>query len=81
MNDKQVEKVKRLVAFCILMQHGEGIMTKTPDYLLQKHHLAMTLPVDLLHQLFFDQGRMLEQYYKEMSAHLTNRQLITGVET
>lgn len=44
--------VKRLVAFAILMENGEGVLTKSPKYIREKYKLAMTLPLDLLIQLF-----------------------------
>ena len=28
--------IKNLVAFCILMQNGEGIVSKSPEYILEK---------------------------------------------
>uniref|UniRef100_A0A6M3K117 Uncharacterized protein n=1 Tax=viral metagenome TaxID=1070528 RepID=A0A6M3K117_9ZZZZ len=58
------EKAKRLAAFCVLMQHGIGVMGKSPEYILQKYELAMTLPLDLLHQMFYDQGRALNEYFE-----------------
>jgi len=46
------------------MQHGIGVMGKSPEYILQKYELAMTLPLDLLHQMFYDQGRALNEYFE-----------------
>lgn len=31
------DEFKNLIAFCILMQNGEGIITKSPDYVLEKY--------------------------------------------
>jgi len=47
--------IKRLVAFAVLMEGGEGILVKHPDYVLEKWHLVQDSPVDLLPQLM-DQG-------------------------
>ena len=66
MNEETELKVKRLAAFCISMQHGEGIMSKSPDYLLEKHAIAMSLPADFLHQMFDDHGAKLRAYCTKM---------------
>ena len=63
--ESEEDKVKRLVAFSILMQHDEGIMSKSPDYIREKFAVAMSLPVDLLYQMFYDQGAKLQEYYKK----------------
>lgn len=31
-----VQDVEKIVAFCILMQNGDGIITKAPDYIMEK---------------------------------------------
>ncbi|RKY25310.1 MAG: hypothetical protein DRP62_01495 [Planctomycetota bacterium] len=33
--------IKRLVAFCILMQNNGGILNKAPSYLLEKYEAVM----------------------------------------
>lgn len=43
--------LKRLVAFCVLMETGDGILTKSPDYVLEKWELARDINADLLEQL------------------------------
>lgn len=30
-------ELEQLVAFCILMENGEGIITKAPSYLMEKY--------------------------------------------
>ena len=39
-----VEKLKRLVAFAVIMETGDGIRYKSPDYVAEKYDLAMKLP-------------------------------------
>ena len=48
MND---EKLKRLVVFCILMETGKGILTKSPSYIAEKWAAASTIPLEVLPQL------------------------------
>jgi len=38
------EFVKRLAIFCTLMQSKEGILSKSPKYLLTKFEVIMTVP-------------------------------------
>lgn len=45
--DQKIEvKLFSLVSFCVLMQHGQGIMGKDPGYILEKAAL-MKAPVYL----------------------------------
>lgn len=39
MDQKTEVKLLGLVSFCVLMQHGQGIMGKAPDYILEKAEL------------------------------------------
>lgn len=34
--------LKRLVAFSVLMENGQGITAKSPDYILEKYRFVMT---------------------------------------
>lgn len=40
--------LRKLVAFAVLMESGDGIRTKSPDYIAEKWHLATESPDDLL---------------------------------
>jgi len=46
MDQKTEVKLFSLVAFCTLMQHGQGIMAKDPGYILEKAAL-MKAPIYL----------------------------------
>ena len=37
-------ELTRLVVFAILMENGEGILDKSPEYIEKKFHNAMTVP-------------------------------------
>jgi len=50
MEGKIEVKLLRLVSFCVLMEHGEGIMGKDPGYLLEKAELIKA-PVYLFNGL------------------------------
>lgn len=59
------EKLKRLVAFAVLMEKHEGILMKAPYYVLEKFELAMGQPVDLLTQLMDNENKAkYEEYLK-----------------
>lgn len=36
-------KVEQLVRFAILMENGQGIVDKSPDYILEKFEVSQTL--------------------------------------
>lgn len=36
MKYNESEKLKNIVAFCVLMENNEGILGKSPDYILEK---------------------------------------------
>lgn len=61
--------LKRLVAFAVLMESGRGIMTKHPDYVLEKWQLTLSgnaLPEDLLTQAMdFNNKEKFRRYLKE----------------
>jgi len=40
--------LKKLVAFAVLMESGDGIKMKSPDYIAEKWHLVADCPDDLL---------------------------------
>lgn len=40
--------LKKLVAFCVLMESGEGITQKSPDYVMEKWGLVTMCPDDVL---------------------------------
>jgi len=58
-----LDKMKRLVAFAILMENGEGVLTKVPGYVLEKYELAMTLPEELLPQMLDQVNKAKYQKY------------------
>ena len=33
----ETTRLLNLIAFCVLMQNGEGILSKSPDYVLEKY--------------------------------------------
>lgn len=37
-------ELKQLVTFCILMQNGEGIISKAPSYIEEKYNFCMACP-------------------------------------
>lgn len=43
--------LKRLVAFAVLMEKGQGILVKSPDYILEKWSLTQKSPTHYLTQL------------------------------
>jgi len=40
MSDNDNETLKRLIVFAIFMENGQGIMSKAPDYVMEKFNLA-----------------------------------------
>jgi len=42
--------IKRLVVFAVLMETGEGIVSKSPEYILEKYYSALSVrfPENLL---------------------------------
>ena len=55
-------KLTRLVIFSILMENGEGILNKSPEYVAEKFHSAMNVPyplelLDWSNKLKFDRYR------------------------
>jgi hypothetical protein len=63
-NEPKLDKLTllQIVAFCVLMQNGEGIKSKAPDYIRQKIRRCMMLGtrddvraiMDLENQRIFD---------------------------
>lgn len=51
MNHKTRLRVKQLVAFSILMQKEPGIISKSPDYILEKIETVSHLEEELIPQL------------------------------
>ena len=49
--------IKRLVAFAVLMESGEGIESKSSSYVLEKWHLCMTVGEKGLKGLMDPQNR------------------------
>ena len=45
---REPKSLKTLIAFCVLMEQGEGILSKAPSYVLEKWDLAALHPTDLL---------------------------------
>ena len=41
---KKASFVERLVAFAVLMENGDGIVDKSPEYILEKYHQATRVP-------------------------------------
>ena len=57
--------VKRLATFAILMETGDGIITKSPTYMLEKWELVNKCPIDLLHTLLDPQNNTkLNEYLR-----------------
>ena len=60
MNDEELKALKKLVntelgvrrlaAFVVLMQHGDGIMSKAPTYMLEKFFRYMQEPYEFMTQ-------------------------------
>lgn len=40
--------LRQLVTFCILMEQGKGIISKSPDYIREKFHLTTMCPEKFL---------------------------------
>ncbi|MBA7491274.1 hypothetical protein ES702_01819 [subsurface metagenome] len=55
--------LKRLIVFCILMENGEGIMGKSPEYVESKFHSIRTRPYPD-HMLDQDNAMKYERYLK-----------------
>jgi len=51
------QEIQNIVAFCILMQNGEGILSKSPDYIEEKYKVCIKggKPLDSSNQQKFDQ--------------------------
>lgn len=45
---RKPKSLRQLIAFCVLMEQGEGILGKAPSYVLEKWELATLHPSDLL---------------------------------
>lgn len=69
MEKERNELVKRLVAFSILMENRGGVVTKSPDYVVEKYVTAMALSVDLLHQMHDQVNK--RKYFKYLEMWLT----------
>lgn len=41
---EQQEAFKRILAFCILMENGKGIIDKSPDYIMEKFQRYISSP-------------------------------------
>ncbi len=52
--------LKNLVAFCILMENGSGIVDKSPDYILEKFRRYVQNPRDDEHKWGLDQPNNLK---------------------
>ena len=55
-----MSEIKGLVAFSILMENGNGILDKAPDYIMEKYKMCMNIPdpfqlLDLTNQSKFNQ--------------------------
>ena len=51
------EELENVVAFCVLMQEGNGILNKAPSYLEEKFNSCMNggRPLDLKNQYTYNQ--------------------------
>ena len=63
MDQKTEVKLFSLVSFCTLMQHGQGIMGKDPDYILEKAAL-MKAPIYLFSALDEDNSTKVIEWGK-----------------
>lgn len=59
-------KVKRLVAFAVLMESGSGVLSKSPSCVLEKFELVLNCSVSSLHTLMdMDNQAKYKRYLKE----------------
>ena len=54
---REPKSLKTLIAFCVLMEQGEGILSKSPSYVLEKWELATLHPTDLLPTMLDQQNQ------------------------
>ena len=66
----KLEKIKRLVVFAILMQHGDGIMSKSPEYIEEKYDTVISVPYPEAALDIFNREK-LARWMKEWGPHLT----------
>jgi hypothetical protein len=55
----------RLAAFAVMMQHGDGLMAKSPDYMVEKFLLCMELPEQYLEGIMDNENRFLFREWKK----------------
>lgn len=61
----KIDDVKRAAVFAILMQNGEGVLYKSPEYMVEKFEKAMTLDIEFIAQLLDSQNSaILESWLK-----------------
>ena len=58
-------KALRLVKFALLMGAKSNILTKSPDYILEKFDLSMGMPEEFLHQNLDSEKQALLKEYKD----------------
>ena len=56
-------EVMRLVVFAILMEHDDGILTKSPKYIAEKYRNAMTVPYPI-ELLDWSNKRKFKRWYE-----------------
>jgi len=69
MDGKTEVKLLSLVSFCVLMQHGEGIMGKDPTYIIEKAKLIKA-PVYLFSTLDDENSAKVIQWGKRFGIDL-----------
>ncbi len=68
MERKDFDFLRRLVAFLVLMESGQGILTKSPRYIKEKFRATMEVPfpeelLDVENKVKF--GRYFERWYRD----------------
>lgn len=64
----KIDDVKRIAVFAILMQNGEGVLYKSPEYMVEKFEKAMDMDIVLIAQLLDRQNRaILDQWLERWS--------------
>lgn len=63
MNDTEYNILKKLIVFCILMETNNGILNKSPSYIMEKYIAVFDRDTDKLESLLDPKNKRIYRKY------------------
>lgn len=74
-----MRNLRRLVIFAILMEHGDGIVSKAPEYIEEKFQSCVSVPYP--ENLLDSEGKIkLKEWLKEWKQNIVQPEIAMGCE-